>query len=132
MKRFGGHHGTQKAPKMDPQIVFERPKWNKNSINSGHSLENGSRCYWEPSGHPFWSPYGANWAPIGDGNGCNLEAKVKVFPRLFVQRPGEHQRQPATDSSRPTRIHHGTQMDPMEISCRSVSTCLTALPVCLP
>ena len=22
MKRFGGHHGTQKAPKMDPQIVF--------------------------------------------------------------------------------------------------------------
>ena len=21
-KRFGGQHGTQKAPKMDPQIVF--------------------------------------------------------------------------------------------------------------
>ena len=53
----------KRLPRWILKSYFERPKWNKNSMNSGHSLENGSRCYWEPSGHPFWSQNRANLEP---------------------------------------------------------------------
>ena len=80
--------GPKRVPRWILNSYFQRPKWNNNSINSGHSLETGSKCHWEPSGEPFGSRNGAKLAPFGDRKGWETNAKVETqrfVPEQLVQ-----------------------------------------------
>ena len=65
MKRFGGHHGTQKAPKMDPQIVFlatqMEQKFGEFGAFFGKRVQMPLGDLQTPILEPRWSQFGSNW-----------------------------------------------------------------------
>ena len=65
MKRFGSHHGTQKAPKMDPEIVFGatqmEQKLGKFGAFFGKRVQMLLEALWTPILEPKWSQLGSNW-----------------------------------------------------------------------
>ena len=74
MKRFGGHHGTQKAPKMDPQIVFLATQMEQQFDEFGPFFRNRvqmplgafRKAIWEPK----WSQVGSFWGSERMANKC--------------------------------------------------------------
>ena len=62
MKRFGGHHGTQKGAKMDPQIMFFfDPNGTKIRLIRGILWKTGP----DAIGSPLDTHFGAQMEPIG-------------------------------------------------------------------